>query len=259
MESTTGASSTVADELPTTTSTTTTTTATSMPSTSETMAPTTSTTKSSTTTTPSMPATTTTMPGSHGNITEEIRLKIVNMHNYRRSRLAQGFVKNGRTGEMLPAGSNIFNMSYSMELEQAAQEYANTCPSTGSTSLNDMGENFASISSNTKTFHDCLYEAIKSFWSQIKTQSITSKVMFTEKLAKRPNAPLKFTQMAWAETYLVGCGVQRCGPNTVVVCRYSPRGNIVNQSIYKRGRMCTACPHDGCTTDRMHQGLCVHQ
>ncbi|KAK5964712.1 hypothetical protein GCK32_009291 [Trichostrongylus colubriformis] len=207
-------------------------------------------------TTPSTTTTTTTMPGLHGTITEEIRRKIINMHNYRRSRLAQGLVQNGKTGRMLPAGSNIFNMSYSIKLEQAAQKYANTCPSIGSTSLTNMGENLASISSNTKSFQDCIYEAIKSFWSQIKTQRVNFKVMFTEKLAKRPDGPLKFTQMAWAETHQVGCGAQRCGQNTVVVCRYSPRGNIVNQTIYRMGRMCTTCPYGGCTTDRMHQGLC---
>ncbi|KAK5967306.1 hypothetical protein GCK32_017014, partial [Trichostrongylus colubriformis] len=171
---------------------TTTSAATSMSSISEAMAPTTSTTISVTKS--SMPTITTAKSGSHGIITEKIRLKIINMHNYRRSRLAQGLIQNGRTGRMLPPGSNIFNMSYSMELEQAAQQYANTCPSKGSTSLTNMGENFASISSNTKTFHDCIYEAIKSFWSQIKIEPINPRVMFTERLMKRPSGPLKFTQ-----------------------------------------------------------------
>ncbi|KAK5976978.1 SCP domain-containing protein [Trichostrongylus colubriformis] len=203
-----------------------------------------------------MPTTSTTTPASHGIITEEIRLKIINMHNYRRSRLAQGLVPNGNTGRNLPAGSNIFMMTYSMELERAAQAYANTCPSESSPSLTTMGENFASISSDAKPFYDCVQEAIKSFWSQIKSESINSRVMFTEKLMTRPKGPLKFTQMAWATTHEVGCGAQRCGANTVVVCRYSPRGNIVNQSIYSQGPMCSACPKGGCIEDSRQPGLC---
>ncbi|KAK5967913.1 hypothetical protein GCK32_006495 [Trichostrongylus colubriformis] len=203
-----------------------------------------------------MPTTSTTTPGSHGIITEEIRLKIINMHNYRRSRLAQGLVPNGKTGGNLPAGSNIFMMKYNVELERAAQAYADTCPSGGSTSLTTMGENFASISSITKTFYDCICEAIKSFWNPIMSTNINPRVVFTEKLMTRPKGPLKFTQMAWASTHEVGCGAQRCDANTVVVCRYSPRGNIVNQSIYSQGPMCSACPYGGCITDPMQQGLC---
>ncbi|KAK5964711.1 SCP domain-containing protein [Trichostrongylus colubriformis] len=62
--------------------------------------------------------------------------------------------------------------------------------------------------------------------------------------------------MAWAATRQVGCGVRRCGPKTIVVCRYSPRGNIVNQAIYRMGPMCSACSRKGCTTDYLHRGLC---
>ncbi|KAK5976979.1 hypothetical protein GCK32_003765 [Trichostrongylus colubriformis] len=238
----------------TTTTTTATSPTTSMPTTTTT--PTTSILTTTTTTTTSMPTTTTTTPSSVGIITEELRLKIINMHNYRRSRLARGFVPNGRTGRKLPTGTNIFRLTYSIELESAAQEYANTCPSEGSTSLSEMGENLASISSNTKSFHDCIYEAIKSFWSQIKTESINDRVVFTEKLMTRAKGPKKFTQMAWATTQKVGCGAQRCGANTVVVCRYSPRGNIVNESIYRQGPVCSACPYGGCSTDDNQPGLC---
>ncbi|KAK5965030.1 hypothetical protein GCK32_010888 [Trichostrongylus colubriformis] len=253
VESTTGGSSTVASEMRTTTPTilSTTTTTTSMPTTTIT----TTSMPTTTTTTTSMPITTTT-PSSYDIITEGIRLKILSMHNYRRSRLAQGLVPNGKTGGNLPAGSDIFRMTYSVELERAAQAYANTCPSEGSTSLTTIGENFASIPSNTMEVYDCVTSAIKSFWSQIKTESINSKVMFTEKLMTRPKGPLKFTQMAWATTREVGCGAQRCGANTVVVCRYSPRGNIVNENIYRQGQMCSSCPYGGCITAHGQQGLC---
>ncbi|KAK6026588.1 SCP-like protein [Ostertagia ostertagi] len=111
-------------------------------------------------------------------VTESIRTMVVHMHNYRRSRLAQGLVPNGRTGMRAPAGSNIYKM------------------------------------------------AIKQFWSEIYTYSINKRMIFTYTLQNRgATAPLRFTQMAWASTYEVGCGVQLCATMSTynVVCRYSPR------------------------------------
>ncbi|KAK5981798.1 SCP domain-containing protein [Trichostrongylus colubriformis] len=142
-------------------------------------------------------------------------------------------------------------MSYSMDLENAAQAYANTCPSSRSSY---MGETFVSFPTNTRPFYDCAYDAIRSFWSPIRMWGIDQNVMFTN--AVLGTGLINFSQMAWAKSYQIGCGIQRCGMNTVVVCRYYPRGNILNQRIYGLGRFCTACPYKGCTTDYMHQGLC---
>ncbi|PIO63663.1 hypothetical protein TELCIR_14730 [Teladorsagia circumcincta] len=62
--------------------------------------------------------------------------------------------------------------------------------------------------------------------------------------------------MAWAHTTQLGCGVKNCGANYVVVCRYSPPGNIVGQNIYNVGPTCSQC-RGGCTSDWLHRGLCL--
>ncbi|KAK6018754.1 hypothetical protein OSTOST_15638, partial [Ostertagia ostertagi] len=83
--------------------------------------------------------------------------------------------------------------AYSMDLERDAQKYANTCPSNGSTwaSGNYTGENFGMVPSNpTSSYFIAVYQAIKSFWDEIKVNSIPESLVFTES----PITPRRFTQ-----------------------------------------------------------------
>ncbi|KAK6014469.1 hypothetical protein OSTOST_20147, partial [Ostertagia ostertagi] len=86
------------------------------------------------------------------------------------SRLAQGLVPNGRSGQKAPPGANINQLTWSTVLEHDAQAYANTCPQSGSNqaSRSDQGENFARISS---------YEANSNLVAAFKesTEAGTSK------------------------------------------------------------------------------------
>ncbi|KAK6030244.1 SCP-like protein [Ostertagia ostertagi] len=201
-----------------------------------------------------MEASTTTTPF-YNPMTDIIRTNITNMHNYRRSRLAQGLVPNGMTGKKLPQGMNIFNLTYSLTLEHAAQAYANTCPSMGS---GTQGENFATIStSEADSTLVALFRAIQSFWRVIKTQSITEDMVVRNTLLQRKDM-LPFTQMAWANTYEFGCGAKLCGNYYAVVCRYNTPGNILGFTIYDVGPMCGECP-DICTTAYLYKGLCPYQ
>lgn len=42
----------------------------------------------------------------------------------------------------------------------------------------------------------------------------------------------------------------------MMVCNYSPRGNIENEPVFKRGRDCTDCQLDRATCSRLFTGLC---
>ncbi|PIO67629.1 SCP-like protein, partial [Teladorsagia circumcincta] len=190
--------------------------------------------------------------------------------------------------------SNCNRHKYSMGLEHDAQRYANSCPSKPSSlrSRHFQGENIAWISSyDASSIHVAASMAVKKFWHVIKSSSgINRKVRFTAQLEGRSSllsftqavkkfwhviksssginrkvrftaqlegrsSLLSFTQMAWASTTKFGCGVKLCQNNYVVVCRYSPRGNIVNQNIYNVGKTCSEC--SACTNAYLYKGLCT--
>ncbi|KIH53125.1 hypothetical protein ANCDUO_16756, partial [Ancylostoma duodenale] len=52
----------------------------------------------------------------------------------------------------------------------------------------------------------------------------------------------KKNYMGWALSTKLGCSIVKCSSDYVSVCRYSPRGNIVGQNVYKPGNVCSACP-----------------
>ncbi|KAK6740908.1 hypothetical protein RB195_009015 [Necator americanus] len=47
--------------------------------------------------------------------------------------------------------------------------------------------------------------------------------------------------MAWAKSVQIGCAINTCDRSSVLVCRYNPAGNILNQQIYQPGRVCSGC------------------
>ena len=57
--------------------------------------------------------------------------------------------------------------------------------------------------------------------------------------------------MLWHDTYLLGCAAgrwidEKTFPThtflTVILCHYSPQGNMENQPVYHIGKSCAACP-----------------
>lgn len=52
-----------------------------------------------------------------------------------------------------------------------------------------------------------------------------------------------FTQLVWAETVFVGCGISS-GGGTFVVCNYYPGGNMIGSPVYTAGQPCTECACD---------------
>ncbi|KAK7114092.1 GLIPR1-like protein 1 [Littorina saxatilis] len=61
-----------------------------------------------------------------------------------------------------------------------------------------------------------------------------------------------YTQVVWASSYAVGCGVAYCpvlkkvsfGQGWHVACNYGPGGNYVGQRPYKKGDACSQCDDD---------------
>nr|CAD7575186.1 unnamed protein product [Timema californicum] len=71
-----------------------------------------------------------------------------------------------------------------------------------------------------------------------------------------------YTQLVWADSYLVGCGrvVFEEKDNTLVtrlVCNYGPGGNIIGMPLYKVGDPCSECPDDTTCKHPLYTGLCA--
>ncbi|KAK6731209.1 hypothetical protein RB195_007584 [Necator americanus] len=186
----------------------------------------------------------TTPAGASGVMTEELRQMVVDTHNTDRSLVAQGAVRNGKPGNAnLGPAIDMLRMRYDTALETEAQAYADTCALKKSevSTRPDSGENTHVIQSSTVTVSDALTKSMQTWWNQILSNGVNAKLHYTATLDTKSNAPLGFTQMAWAATYKVGCGVSRCSSSTFVVCRYNPRGNIIGQYIYNVGANCRTC------------------
>ncbi|RCN52264.1 SCP-like protein, partial [Ancylostoma caninum] len=190
---------------------------------------------------------------SNAEMTDEVRKKILDMHNWRRSQVALGRIRNGRNSYNCPTAANMYKMEYDCELEKSALDYAKQCshmPSDPAT-RQGQGEN---VNSGRKK-NDKMKEAkraVQSWWNQIFQNGLNQKMKFIQNLRDKPNAPTAFTQMAWALSTKIGCAVVDCQGIPFTVCRYKKEGNVVPKQIYKIGPPCSACK-----TSCIGKGLCA--
>ncbi|KAK6748571.1 hypothetical protein RB195_001288 [Necator americanus] len=185
-------------------------------------------------------------------MTDKLRQNILLMHNWRRSFLAQGLVGKKVGRNVAPAG-NMMKLKYSCELEIFAFAYASMCISETSDpgNGNGAGENIAAVHpENASTPEKALQWAVESWWKSHHGEPypVTRTVMVP---IERLGMPISyFTQMIWAETEEIGCGIVKCGEIFNVVCRYYPGGNHLDRLIYEPGEPCSKCPYwTGCEVD----------
>ncbi|EGT37145.1 hypothetical protein CAEBREN_23933 [Caenorhabditis brenneri] len=162
--------------------------------------------------------------GAYANFGEGGKQGLLNGHNNMRSKIAKGqYVARGTKKE---SGTNMLKMKWDSSLESSAQGYANTCP-TGHSTIPSIGENLyyywsgAGIS-NLDQFGSMAAAAWESEFQDYGWGSNK----FTMSLANTGVGHA--TQMAWALTDKIGCGIKMCGPDAskggmnrvAVVCHY---------------------------------------
>ncbi|CAJ0595741.1 unnamed protein product [Cylicocyclus nassatus] len=189
------------------------------------------------------------------------RNKAVKTHNYRRTLLATGQIRNGKnpSNANLPTAAFMSKMEYDMDLEAQAIDYAKGCSlkKSDESTRPGIGENVY-VHDTVITDQVELFNTVAiSWWTQIFKDGINRQLIFSENLrdkqAKKGIDQTAFTQMAWANTNKIGCAVVDCSGKSFVVCRYSPAGNILNQTIYRIGNVCGLCGGT-CSPD---VGLCT--
>jgi hypothetical protein len=115
------------------------------------------------------------------------------------------------------------------------------------------GENiYATWNSNNVAYQG--HEAVDSWFAEIKDFNTANVDSFGS--ARDSGVTGHYTQVIWAETFLVGCGLLADRNNGMyrkfVVCNYYVAGNFYNKPIYKRGSPASACAK----ADTDYNGLC---
>ena len=109
----------------------------------------------------------------------------------------------------LRAKHGVPALSWSGKLAGVAQDYANKCVfehnNTG------YGENLAQSSSPNVS------AMINDWYSEISAYDFASGT---------GNGTGHFTQVVWKSTTQVGCGIAQCSDGAILVCNYSPAGNM---------------------------------
>ena len=203
------------------------------------------------------------------NLTDDQRAEIVRSHNFLRNQVASGTqLADTVTKLILPTSSNMKTLVWDTELENLAQNYVNTSPTIHNPSRtipshpsDYLGENmyWSSMGTSSKltpgTFNGSV--AVSSWFKEVQywNGDIT-------KFGSQTTTQVvgHFTQVAWADTTRVGCGVLDCvtaTPSTYYtmytqkvnfVCDYWNGGNYMGQAVYKVGIPCTGCLGEVCSS-----------
>nr|ABO38109.1 venom allergen-like protein [Meloidogyne incognita]ABO38110.1 venom allergen-like protein [Meloidogyne incognita] len=179
---------------------------------------------------------------------------VVYWHNYFRAELVAGRVKN-KTGEFLPKAKDMMQMYFSLELEKQAQEWADKCTYSHSNPYGNYGENFYAYARMDNDSAAIEY-VVKGWWSELIYRGALGPYPGQDCVAF--DAPQNnrgighWTQLAWWNTNLVGCGIGRCPKyKSYVVCQYKPPGNVYTACVYRAGEPCTDCPNSCNATSKL--------
>ncbi|XP_069113965.1 peptidase inhibitor 16-like [Argopecten irradians] len=150
---------------------------------------------------------------------------------------------NTARSEVSPTASNMLKMSWSDELAEVAQNYAERCiwshnPSRSSApSFSYVGEN--------------LFLTSGSYNGEGVVRSWVSEVKNYNYFTLGCNGVCgHYTQVVWHDSEYVGCGAVSCNSvsglnwsnSIIVVCNYGKGGNYRGRQPYTQGRSCSACP-----------------
>ncbi|KAF8373083.1 hypothetical protein PRIPAC_79512 [Pristionchus pacificus] len=166
-----------------------------------------------------------------GGIPDTERQSFLDAHNTLRSTISAGkYVANGKN--MPAAKTPIANMTWDCEIEKSAQKVSDTCIFAHSKNRTNLGENIWTMWASYKlSVNGMAKKACNSWevefqkfgWADIK---LTPSV-FSSGIGHA-------TQMAWARSTKLGCGISLCKENqkVLVACQYRDAGNFINSNVY---------------------------
>jgi hypothetical protein len=191
-------------------------------------------------------------------------MRAVDLHNVNRKNLIHGMEPMGNMNTFAPTGSNMYKMVWDCGVEAKAQEWANNDKFPGHSTWQwrtydgmPHGENMMGGGLKQKPFYLLDY-ASTLFWDELVQHGWLGVGNHTLTQADFDATIGHWSQMAWAETYQLGCGIS---PSNIVVCQYGPSGNYLGpRTIYPSGVPCKTnadCTLRAGDTCNAATGLCV--
>jgi len=187
--------------------------------------------------------------------------EIIQAHNDLRNKVALGQTMKGPS---LPKASNMLQVYWSQTIAKGAQEWANRCamghsaPGQFQYRGQNVGENIAYRGFTGASKGSPFTEFVNNWFNEIKD--------YNGNVGNFQNngGPVigHFTQVAWAESYLVGCGyckkIEGEWTKEYMVCQYSNQGNFIGKPIYQPSlgeNQCSCTQGFGCK-NKDYPGLC---
>ncbi|KAL4224527.1 Cysteine-rich secretory protein 2 [Mactra antiquata] len=142
-------------------------------------------------------------------------------------------------GQVSPTASNMLKMGYSEVLEKESQIWSEQCKMTHDHGFQRFQPGLFHVGQNIATSpgRDIGWEVVVKLWyDEYKKYTYGSKKYNLYDIGH-------YTQVVWATTALVGCGVNKCGNTYYYVYNYGPAGNSGSlDKPYKNGTACADCP-----------------
>ncbi|XP_034946938.1 venom allergen 5-like [Chelonus insularis] len=160
--------------------------------------------------------------------------EVIDTHNNLRHFVACGNEKRGDPGPQPPA-TNMGPVTWDDELATIAQRWANQCvfghDDCRDTERFEVGQNVA-FASSSKKYPNNMTSLIMQWYEEVN--DLDKK--HVKSMGDNPS--LHYTQMIWADSEYVGCGLIKFKKNnrwytTQIVCNYGPTGNIEGMPIYE--------------------------
>ncbi|CAD5223555.1 unnamed protein product [Bursaphelenchus okinawaensis] len=188
-------------------------------------------------------------------LTADEQSSVVGYHNdYKRT---VAFGEQEAANGKLPAAADMLEYSYDTDVESAAQDWADSC----NFSHNGYagGQNLAVFGGSGMNNTALLQQSVQMWFNEVEDFDVNDVSDFEVDSSATTG---HFTQVIWAKSSTLGCGVQQCATienlssdfdnGYIVVCNYQSAGNYLGQPVYTEGDACSKCP-DGYICDN---GLC---
>ncbi|KAK6741458.1 hypothetical protein RB195_009364 [Necator americanus] len=182
------------------------------------------------------------------------RQNLLHWHNKYRSIVAKGeyeiTTQNGKLRKLPPA-KRMPQLKYNCSLEESSLKWANTVQCVMKHShYPGVGENLFGITGE-HTQEETANTATKPWADEIAKYGISALNEYRDEIGHA-------TQVLWAETLTVGCGIKKCSNGwTMAVCQYYPPGNGIGSPMYKEGKTLSECGLEGRNeVPHFETGLC---